>query len=197
MKKVIVFILIALTLVSVLASCKNAKDGPKGAEDKYSVVCTIFPEYDWLYNVIGTHTDDIELKMLIKSGVDLHNFQPSADDIICISKCDMFVYVGGESDNWVDDVLETANNPDMIVINLMDVLSGYTKEEEVKEGMQGEEEDDEGEECPEYDEHVWLSLQNAVKVCEFLRDKLTEMDKHGEADFAANCEAYVEKAERA
>ena len=101
--------------------------------------------------------------MLLDNGVDLHSYQPTADDIMKISDCDLFIYVGGESDAWVEDALKEADNKDMKVINLLDVLGSSVKEEEVVEGMEAEEEGakDGAEEEAEYDEHVWLSLRNA------------------------------------
>ena len=195
MKKILSILICIVMLSSALSSCAGdpgSTDASPASDEKLSIVCTIFPEYDWLRNIIGEHLNDIELTMLIKSGVDLHNFQPSADDIISVSKCDMFVYVGGESDSWVDDVLATAQNEDMIVVNLLEVLGDSVKEEEMKEGMEAEDEGEEGEEeGPEYDEHVWLSLRNAVTICEFLRDVLCEIDPDGRAEFNANCDKYT------
>ena len=104
--------------------------------------------------------------MLLDKGVDLHSYQPSTADIAKISEADVFIYVGGESDEWVEDVLKEAKNKKLKVINLMDVMGDKAKEEEVKEGMQPEEEehaeeakDGKEEEEVEYDEHVWLSLK--------------------------------------
>lgn len=108
----------------------------KAGSYPFSVVCTIFPEYDWVKEIIGDHADNVNLTYLLDSGIDLHNYQPTADDIMKITSCDMFVYVGGESDEWVEDVLDQATNKNMKVINLMDVLGDSTKVEELKEGMQ-------------------------------------------------------------
>ena len=108
--------------------------------------------------------------MLLDNGVDLHSYQPTADDIVKISTCDLFIYVGGESDDWVTDALQEAVNQDMVVINLLDVLGDAVKEEEVVEGMEAEdeeEEEEEEEEEVEYDEHVWLSLNNAAVLCRY------------------------------
>jgi zinc transport system substrate-binding protein len=109
--------------------------------EPFSVVCTIFPEYDWVREILGDHADNVDISYLLDSGVDLHNYQPTADDIMKISTCDLFVYVGGESDEWVEDALAEATNKDMKVINLMDVLGDSAKVEELKEGMQDDEHD--------------------------------------------------------
>ena len=118
---------------------------------KLSVVTTIFPEYDWVRQIAGDNTDNIELTMLLDNGVDLHSYQPTVDDIVRISECDLFIYVGGESDEWVEDALREAVNKDMAVINLLDVLGDAVKEEEVVEGMQEDEHDHDHEDHEDHD----------------------------------------------
>ena len=178
MKKTISVALCLLMILGVLAGCgtSNTNNG-----DKLSIVTTIFPEYDWVKQIIGDKADQADVTMLLDNGVDLHSYQPTADDIIKISTCDMFIYVGGESDEWVEDVLKEATNKDMAVINLLEALGDDVKEEEVKEGMQEDEhehgddhedEDHDHEEETEYDEHVWLSLKNAAKLCGYISSKL-------------------------
>lgn len=108
----------------------------KPSSEPFSVVCTIFPEYDWVKEILGNHADNVELTYLLDNGVDLHSYQPTADDMMKISTCDLFIYIGGKSDEWVEDALANATNPDMKVINLMDVLGDSAKVEELKEGMQ-------------------------------------------------------------
>ena len=146
------------------------------------IVTTIFPEYDWVMNLLGDNPASMEVTFLLSSGVDMHSFQPSAEDILKISTCDLFVYVGGLSDAWVEDALQGAANEDMIVVNLLDVLKDTVKEEELVEGMQeehdhaDEEKDREEEETVEYDEHVWLSLRNASVICERISEALASLD---------------------
>lgn len=163
-------------------------------DDKIKVVTTIFPEYDWVKEIAGDNISNMELTMLLDNGVDLHSYQPTADDIMKISDCDLFIYVGGESDAWVDDALKEAVNKDMKVINLLDVLGDTVKEEEVVEGMEAEEEEEEetGEEEPEYDEHVWLSLKNAKVLCQTIAEDLSEIDKTNADSYMANVQAYTQ-----
>ncbi len=104
--------------------------------EQLSIVCTIFPEYDWVKQILGDHASGAEITYLLDSGTDLHSYQPTAMDMAKIADCDLFVYVGGESDEWVEDALAEAVNPDMQVINLMDVMGDAAKEEEIKEGME-------------------------------------------------------------
>lgn len=110
-----------------------------------------------------------------------------------ISSCDLFLYVGGESDQWVEEVLEDAENPDLKALNLLEILGDSVKEEELVEGMREEEHEHESEEEAEYDEHVWLSLKNAQVICEVLGNTLAELDpEHGDA-YLSNASAYQEK----
>ena len=168
-------------------------------DDNISIVTTIFPEYDWVKNIVGDASDKAEITMLLDNGVDLHSYQPTAEDIMKVASCDMFIYVGGESDEWVDDALKEAVNKDMVVINLLDVLGSNVKEEEVVEGMEAEEEE-EGEEAEEgeeeeveYDEHVWLSLTNASRICDAIADGLGKVDPDNSATYAENANAYKQK----
>ena len=142
--KRIISLMLSLTMAgSLLSGCgsKPHAEGGSGTQsaDKLSVVTTIFPEYDWVRRIMGDQADSAELTMLLDNGVDLHSYQPTADDIIKISDCDLFVYVGGESDAWVDDALKEATNKNMKVIDLLDVLKDTVKTEEAMPGMQAEE----------------------------------------------------------
>ena len=138
MKKMIPLFLVLTMVVGLLAGCgkKNAAEKGESDSNKLSVVTTIFPEYDWVKEILGDKADNAEVTMLLSSGVDLHSYQPTADDIVKISDCDLFIYVGGESDKWVDDALKEATNKDMKVIDLLEVLGDSVKTEETVEGMQ-------------------------------------------------------------
>jgi len=157
MYKRFLFVMILILIISsVFTGCSDF-DSFNSSNDKLSVVATIFPEYDWVSNIVEGN-DNAELTLLMNNGTDMHSFQPTADDILKISTCDVFIYVGGESDTWVEDVLKEAVNEDMTVINLMEVLDDEVKEEEMIEGMESEEhnhnhdEDAEDNENDKYDE---------------------------------------------
>ncbi len=130
----ILFCLTALLTVFCLASCTFG--GSPADDGKIRIVTTIFPEYDWVKSVLGDNPGDAEVVLLLDNGVDLHSYQPTAEDILKISTCDLFIYVGGESDGWVKNALSQAVNKDMIVINLMEVLGDKAKVEELVEGME-------------------------------------------------------------
>ena len=112
-----------------------------GDDGRIQIVTTVFPEYDWVMNVLGDEADRADVTLLLDDGTDMHSYQPSAEDILTIATSDVFVYVGGESDEWVDDVLKEADNGDMAVVDLMDILGDDAMEEELLEGMQEEAED--------------------------------------------------------
>ena len=178
---------IASLLVPFCASCSSKDDG------KLKIVTTIFPEYDWVLNIIGDKKDEIDVTLLLDSGVDLHSYQPSFKDTVNISTCDLFIYVGGESDEWVEGVLKDATNKDMKTVNLLETLGDASKEEELVDGMQGEEEgeEEEGEEEKEYDEHVWLSLKNAQLFVKTISDTLSSIDQDNANYYKSNADAYI------
>ena len=126
MKKIFTLFLALTMAVGLLAGCgkKNAAETGESDSNKVSVVTTIFPEYDWVKEILGDKADNAEVTMLLSSGVDLHSYQPTADDIVKISDCDLFVYVGGESDGWVESVLKNAADKKRKVINLLEVQIG-------------------------------------------------------------------------
>ena len=198
MKKMIALLLALLMAVGMLAGCaKQNDDDTDDTNDKLRIVTTIFPEYDWVKAVLGDQADHADITMLLDNGVDLHSYQPTADDIVKISDCDLFLYVGGESEGWVEDALKNSANKDRKVINLLDVLGDSVKSEEVVEGMQEEEhEHEEGEEHEheeEADEHVWLSLKNAEVLVGTISNALQELDAENMEIYAENADAYVKK----
>ena len=188
-------------------AASSAESSAEASGKKLKIVATIFPEYDWVRQILGDEAKNAELTLLLDNGVDLHSYQPTADDIAKISECDLFIYVGGEADGWVKDALKEGKNPDRKVINLLEALGNNTKEEEVVEGMQAEEEEHEStaagesaaagesseaeeEEGPEYDEHVWLSLRNARELCETIAEDLKSLDSAHASVYDANLKKY-------
>ncbi len=203
MKKLLSAVLVLALALGLLAGCGSAPAKEAAAAPKLHIVTTIFPIYDWVMNVLGEQTANAEVTMLLDNGVDLHSYQPTADDIVRISSCDLFIYVGGESDEWVEDALQEATNKNMVVINLLEALGDSVKEEEVVEGMEPaheheedhdhEEEHDHEHEEVEYDEHVWLSLKNAALLCRAISGALGQIDSNNAAPYMSNADAYIEK----
>ena len=134
MKKNLIIMLLLCLCMSTIFGCSKevGNSSSKGDGDgKLSIVCTTFPQYDWIKEILGNQVDKVELTLLLDDGMDLHSYQPTAKDIAKIATCDIFIYVGGESDEWVEDALAEAVNKDMQVINLMEVIGDSVKEEEV------------------------------------------------------------------
>ena len=186
------FTALLLTFVLFLSLCPVS--GLAEEAGKIRVVTTIFPIYDWVREVAGD-SENAEITLLLDSGVDLHSFQPTAQDIMKVATCDLFIYVGGESDEWAEDALAEAVNPDMVVISLVEALGENAKAEEIVEGMQAEKEEEEGEEGEEeeIDEHVWLSLRNAQVFTSAIADALAQKDPANADSYRANAEAYGAK----
>lgn len=201
MKKIIAAATALLVAAGMFTGC-GASEKPTAQGDKLKIVTTIFPEYDWTREILGDQSERTEVTMLLDNGVDLHSYQPTADDLIKIAECDLFIYVGGESDGWVESALASTSNPDRAVINLIDTLGDSVKLEEVVEGMQETEHDHEEDEDhahdvdeqeAETDEHVWLSLGNAQAVCQKIAEKLGEIDPEHEQAYTQNALVYIDQ----
>ena len=192
MKKYLNVFIASILSVTMLSACGSTNSTQVVDDNVTNIVVTIFPEYDWVMNILGNNPADVKVNLLLDNGVDLHSYQPTALDIMNISTCDMFIYVGGESDAWVAGALRDSANPDRIVVNLMDILGADAKEEETVEGMQEEEEEHEHEEV-EYDEHVWLSLRNTSRFIEHIAKSLGTIDQENAQVYQANADAYTAK----
>ena len=196
MKRFLCTVLVLMLLISSLVGCERTPD-----DGGIEIVCTVFPIYDWVDNLLG-ESDDVSLRLLVNRGTDPHSYTPTPTDIAAIHASDVLIYVGGESDAWVRDVLETVKNEDIKIISLLDMLGDRAQIEETVEGMQCEDEDchdhdhdHEGEhaESGAYDEHVWLSLKNAQMLCDGLADELAAVLPDMAEQIDQNCDAYREK----
>ena len=159
-----------------------------------SITVSIFPVYDWAREISKGVSNDITL--LLDSGADIHSYQPSAEDIVSISESDLFVYVGGESDEWAEDALKIPGKTSRRVIDLLDVLGDSVKPEELVEGMQHEHHHDHEEhehKDSEPDEHIWLSLRNAEMICRKLAETLAEADPSHKDIYESNARTYAGK----
>ena len=184
---------IALAVAVFMVGCKG-NDLPVD-DGKLKIVTTIFPEYDWVKQIAGD-SNNLDITFLMKNGGDLHSYSPSAEDILKISSCDMLVYVGGESDKWIEEILENSVNSNIKTINLMNVLGEKAKEEELVEGMEDDDHDDHDDHDDddaelEYDEHVWLSLDNAQLFVKSITENLCAIDSENAGTYKANCEKYL------
>lgn len=190
MKKLIVKIIayMSVLLISLnLAGCTNAGN-ISNSKSGLTIICTIFPVYDWVRN-ITRDCDDVSVKLLIDNGADMHSYQPTVENVVSIIDSDVVIYIGGESDKWLLEVLEANPRENRVELSIMDLASNYMVEEEIVEGMQAEEEKSEEDEI-EYDEHVWMSIEKAAQVTGIICDELSELipDK---AKLLDNTESYI------
>lgn len=176
----------ALTaLLAVLCTlCGCVPDKKSG--DKPVIVTTVFPIYDWVKNVLGS-SGTFDVVTLLDGGVDMHSFTPGAKDVLEITESSLFIYIGGESDGWTDDVFG-ANSSESVRLSLMDCLEPCLLEEEKKEGMQ---DGDKAEETSA-DEHVWLSLRLAQQACDAICREICSLDEDNRELYTENCRKYKE-----
>lgn len=208
MKKFAAFAMFVLATALTFVACSAESNEKTPAQKKVSIVATIYPQYDWLKNVLGDRLDAVNLKLLIKNGTDLHSYKPSAQDIAAIASADMVVYVGGESDEWIEKALKATPKDGRVQVNLMEALGDRVKEEEVVEGMQAEEEHhhEHAEEAEEHehehhehaeeaenDEHIWLSLKNAELLVMNLADAIAKVDTAHATEYHMNAALYIAK----
>ena len=210
MKK-IAFIASIFALLTLFIAC-NSDSEKKNSEQaanngkKISVVATIYPQYAWLKEILGNQADSLNLTLLVKNGMDLHSYKPSAADIATIAKADMIVYVGGESDKWIEKALEATPNEKRVQVNLLEALGDRVKAEEIVEGMQAEEEHEHHHEHAEEhedehhhheeaenDEHVWLSLKNAEILVKKIAEAVANVDTAHAMEYHINAGLYIAK----
>ena len=175
------------------------------------IIATTFPLYDWTRQILGQQVTTVELVQMQDNGIDLHSFQPTARHLSRLAQCDLFIYIGGESDTWVSNALQAHANPRRQTLNLLETLGNTALEENHLEGMEdhdhhhGEAKSDHGhdhhhgeakhdhDEEHELDEHVWLSLRRASRLCQAIADRLGKLDPSHATEYQSNCQAYQSK----
>lgn len=166
MKKIIAVIFLALTLCSCTQKAEKT--------DKFNIVTTIFPQYDFA-RAIGA--DSAEYTMLIKPGGEVHTYEPTPADIIKIKECDLFICVGGESESWLEKIIKSTKIPENKILRIMDCVNDKITEEE----------------HDEYDEHVWTSPVNARIITKAIEEKMCELNEKDSEIYKSNFEAYDKK----
>lgn len=195
LNKIIITIFAAVVCMAALGACAKKTSTGNTSESKngkINVIASIYPEYDFLRQIGG---DYINLSMLLTPGAESHSFEPTPKDMKEVINSDMFVYVGGDSDSWVESILDSVDKNKTKVVTLMDCVT--TVEEEIVDGMTPEEEEEESkEEEPEYDEHVWTSPKNAILICRKLCSTLCKIDKEHEKQYKKNTDEYISQLEK-
>jgi len=181
MKKVARIIIAGVALAAIICGTVVFALNQNHHSAKLNIVATNFAGYDFARTVIKD-VPDASVEMLLPAGTDLHAYEPTPGDIAKISAADLFIYNGGESEEWVDEILSTL--PDVRTIKMMDAVD--VKEEELPAGAEGEEEEEE----VEYDEHIWTSFENAIKITKLIAEILTEVSPEQETSFIANANTF-------
>lgn len=174
----------------VLFGCSSAGNIADKDADKINVVCTVFPEYDWAREIAGD-TNSSDITLIADNGTDFHSYQPGTQDIVTVTSCDVLIYVGGQSDKWIEDALKNKSNPDMQVVKLTDVMKeGLISEPETQSEDHDHEHEHDDEEHA-FDEHVWLSLKNAAAFTEAIADAFCTADAENADLYRKNAENYI------
>lgn len=179
-----------ILMLSLILSCfafYSCTQKPTSDDGKFTIVCSIFPQYDFCKVITG---GEDEVVLLIRNGVDMHSYEPTSKDILTVAKADMFVYTGGESDTWVDGVLRSADNQNLKVTSLFDYADLVCSDHEHHHEHEHEHDHEE-----EYDEHVWTSPKNAIKIVEGLCEALCEANPNGSERYRKNTEEYIDLLE--
>lgn len=193
MKKKIGSLMLLIMVVFMLSGCNNEIEN---GNDKINIVCTTFSAYDWTKQIVGNASTNVEVKLLYSNGTDMHSYQATAKDVACITESDIVIYVGGSSEEWIDDIVKNFSQ-EQKAVKLLDVIGNEILTEELVEGMQHEHE--EGEEHyehheeNEYDEHVWLSVENAILFSEVIKNELCFVDQGNSDIYEVNYRDYKEK----
>lgn len=200
-KKAVIFLNVFLLVIS-LSGCRS-ESSVQEQEEKIQVVTTIFPQYDFVRQIAG---EQVEVSMLLKPGEETHSYEPTPRDILKIQNCDLFIYVGGENDEWVEEILESIDTEKFRMLRLIDCVD--TVNEEHVEGMKEERGHNHGEEEHEHeeedhgshktltpDEHVWTSPENAMEIVKEITKVLAELDPAQKPIYEKNERAYLDRLE--
>ena len=188
-KKIVLILILILIIVGVIFLIFRANDENKTEEGKIKVVSTNFASYDFLRAIIGDNKD-ISLTFLLGPGKDAHSYDPTAGDLIKIQNADLFVYVGGEMEKWADKVLESTDSNGKEIICISDFVEKM--EEKEVDGAEDEHHDEEHEhEEGAFDEHIWTSPANAIKMVNALEEAMEKIDNENAATYKKNADEYI------
>lgn len=192
LKKIILIVLLVLIILAVVVAI-FINGGKKTKEsEKIQIVSTNFASYDFVRAIIGDN-DNIELKFLLGAGKDTHSYEPTAQDLITIQNSDLFIYVGGETESWSDKVLNSMDKTNTKIIRIADYVDTIAEQE-----IDGAEEDDEDEHEEEgaFDEHIWSSPSNAIKMVNALEKEIEKLDSENTIEYQENADEYISKIEK-
>ena len=186
LKKIILIILAIIIVIGLGFAIFKSGENRKKDTNKIQVVVSNFASYDFLRAIIGDN-NNVELTFLLGPGKDSHSYEPTAQDLVAIQNADLFVYVGGEMEQWADKVLESLDNKNIKIICIADSVE--TIEEKEVDGAEEEEEEEEEEGA--FDEHIWTSPSNAIKMVSSLEKAMEEIDNNNAEKYKRNAENYI------
>lgn len=189
MKKKLICLLVLVVFILSLTACSTENNNKESNNNKLSIVTTIFPQYDFARQIVG---DSADVKMLLKPGAESHSYEPTPQDIKEIQNCDLFIYVGGENEVWVDDILNSMGEKKPESLKLIDCVN--TVNEELVEGMEHDHEHDHEDE-EEIDEHVWTSPKNAIKIVNKISNLICSKDTKNQDTYINNTKNYISELE--
>ncbi len=181
-----IMILCIITCILMLSGCSSI-DNSMQNNTRISIVTTVFPPYDFAKHIVG-ETEGVSVTQILKPGMESHTFDPSPADMLSVQNCDVFIYTGGESDEWVNTILKSIENSDMIVIKMMDIVDALIEKEELHDDMHEHEYDNS---LFLYDEHVWTSPINAMILVEHIADVLCDLDPSNADTYQENSRLYL------
>lgn len=193
MKKKLICLLVLVVFILSLTACSTENNKKESNNNKLSIVTTIFPQFDFARQIVG---DSADVKMLLKPGAESHSYEPTPQDIKEIQNCDLFIYVGGENEVWVDDILNSMGEKKPESLKLIDCVN--TVNEELVEGMEHDHEHDhdhEHEDEEEIDEHVWTSPKNAIKIVNKISNLICSKDTKNQDTYINNTKNYISELE--
>ena len=192
MKKRILALLLAAAVALPLCACAPA--GEEAEDGRLQVVCSLFPYYDFVREIGGAY---VSPRLLVAAGREAHSFEPTPMDVIRVSRADVFVYNGGEGEQWVDEILSSAGENIPTVLRMMDYADTLTEEplaghdDHDHADHDHEHDDDHDSDDIEYDEHIWTSPVQAMKLCRAIGDALCAADPAHAAVYRSNLENYL------
>lgn len=192
MKKKLTIVMLVLLLILTMTACNNENIID---ENKPTVVCTGFAQYDWVLNILGNEADNWNVIRINDKGADMHSYQPSAADMILINKADLLIYTGGMSEEWIEDAIHSQDFGRKAYA-LLENAEPICMEEDHGHGEEDHdhEHEHEGHSHDEYDEHIWLSLDNAMDFCEDIALLLNSINPS--ESYNENCQNYTNKLEQ-
>jgi len=184
-KKIVLIILACLIVIGLCFVLFKTGDKKEVDTNKLQLVSSNFASYDFLRAIVGDN-ENVDVTFLLGPGKDTHSYDPTAQDLIKIQNSDLFIYVGGDSEKWSSKVLSSMEGSVSRIVCIADYV-----DKEAEEEIDGAEEEEEEEEEGSFNDHIWTSPSNAIKMVEALEQQMEEIDPENKEKYKANAENYI------